>query len=537
MHNTTKNICGSFLVIVFFLAGLLAATEIIFFMQHKKYYFKSSRLNQEKILESRLTPREFSPGRQPPIHHLTLANNGFEDISPAGFPPGWTMSDNTTLAYSDGHDKNAVGILIRGQVFQKKAVTGENNSGPYILSAWIKTSQEQNAYVQLESNDLMNINYHPGDGRWQLISVVFPKNDASKDIRVVLGADRENAVFDDVRLVLGRKQNLPALPEGNGSRFRELISSQKSGQFRILALGGSTTYGHADFYRTWPYILEQKLNSYYPGQFEIINLGIPGCSTEQLLYFSSKSPSTHDGFLDLNPDMVIIMPVWNDFLNDFSKHHTNMNTINQRFRENWFVRKTALGYYVYRLIYAHLIEGLFANITEEFPENQKFDENSDEYAGRWLNFFASDLNRTIPGFAFGIRLEKIIELYRDSGVSVMLATSPCIWPADVEFKEARQVMEKYQVEEAKTPENMIKAWLFMEEWDRQVITKVAGKTNQECEDFTEYFRNRYPTMLSRVEFFQDGTHFNLNGNTLLADYLFNAESFQRLVKGRETDPL
>ena len=96
-------------------------------------------------------------------------------------------------------------------------------------------------------------------------------------------------------------------------------------------------------------------------------------------------------------------------------------------------------------------------------------------------------------------------------------------------------MEKYRIEEANTPQNMVKAWLFMEECDRQVITKIARKTDQECVDFTEYFRNKYPTMLSRAEYFQDGTHFNLNGDTLLADYFCNSESFHRLLKELGTD--
>ena len=522
-------------MLLLFVISLFAVAEILFFVKHKNYYCKLSRLNQSKVLESRLSPWEFSPGRQSSLINIPLENNGFENGSGAESSFGWAVSEKTTLMYSDGHDQNSRGILVKGKVFQKKVVKEDNNYGPYILSAWIKTNKEQNAYVQLISEGKMNINYHPGNGRWQLISVVFPRSDESKDVIVVLGADKEAAFFDDVKLVLGRKQNVPAPLGGRRLRFREMISLRKSGKVRILALGGSTTYCHTDFYKTWPYILEQKLNSYFPGKFEVINLGVPGYSTQQILDFSLKSSTARNGFLDLNPDMVIIMPVWNDFLNDFSKHHANMKIINQRLRENWFVRKTALGYYVYRYIYSYLIDGLFTKITEAFPENQSFNDKSDEYAARWLRFFDSGLNSTIPGFAFEIRLEKIINLYRDNGVKILLATCPCIWLADADNEAARQVMEKYRIEEANTPQNMVKAWLFMEECDRQVITKIARKTDQECVDFTEYFRKKYPTMLSRAEYFQDGTHFNLNGDTLLADYFCNSESFHRLLKELGTD--
>jgi len=58
----------------------------------------------------------------------------------------------------------------------------------------------------------------------------------------------------------------------------------KQDEIRIICLGDSTTYGlMIDYYKTWPYLLEESLKRKYPSKnINVLNAGIPGASSRQL---------------------------------------------------------------------------------------------------------------------------------------------------------------------------------------------------------------------------------------------------------------
>lgn len=93
-----------------------------------------------------------------------------------------------------------------------------------------------------------------------------------------------------------------------GYRGDEIEVPKPEGQFRIVCLGGSTTYTtDIDDYRmSWPYLLEKKLKEEGYRNVKVINAGVGGWSSwESLINFEFR-------VLDLKPDMIIIYHAIND---------------------------------------------------------------------------------------------------------------------------------------------------------------------------------------------------------------------------------
>ena len=94
-----------------------------------------------------------------------------------------------------------------------------------------------------------------------------------------------------------------------GYRGEEITNPKPDNVFRIVALGGSTTYGSnvPSYTQTYPHLLEKKLQKEYGySNVEVINAGIGGHNSwESLINFQFR-------VLDLDPDMVILYHGAND---------------------------------------------------------------------------------------------------------------------------------------------------------------------------------------------------------------------------------
>jgi len=90
----------------------------------------------------------------------------------------------------------------------------------------------------------------------------------------------------------------PVSTNSLGLRSKELRPLE--GQFRILALGDSRTFGDAAGNSgTWPALLEDFLNTNIPGDFEVINAGVGGYCAYQGMRFLEKH------VVELKPQLVI----------------------------------------------------------------------------------------------------------------------------------------------------------------------------------------------------------------------------------------
>lgn len=106
----------------------------------------------------------------------------------------------------------------------------------------------------------------------------------------------------------GLSPNYPGI-NSLGYRGEEIATPKPEGVFRIVAVGGSTTYGDLipDWRQAYPAQLESVLREDYGySQVEVVNAGVPAnASAEILMNFTFH-------VLDLQPDLVIVYDAIND---------------------------------------------------------------------------------------------------------------------------------------------------------------------------------------------------------------------------------
>ncbi|UCC98535.1 MAG: SGNH/GDSL hydrolase family protein [Phycisphaerales bacterium] len=98
-----------------------------------------------------------------------------------------------------------------------------------------------------------------------------------------------------------------------GYRSDEIALPKPTGQFRIVCMGGSTTYTTEveDYRLSYPSLLERELKSRGYGHVTVINAGVGAwTSWESLINFELR-------VLDLEPDMIIVYHGVNDILSRF----------------------------------------------------------------------------------------------------------------------------------------------------------------------------------------------------------------------------
>jgi lysophospholipase L1-like esterase len=92
-----------------------------------------------------------------------------------------------------------------------------------------------------------------------------------------------------------------------GYRGPEIEVPKPTGTFRIVALGGSSTFSYqTDDEEIWTRRLEEKLRARFGDGVEVVNAGVPGYSS-----FSSKVNYLYR-IRGLEPDAVLLYHTWND---------------------------------------------------------------------------------------------------------------------------------------------------------------------------------------------------------------------------------
>jgi lysophospholipase L1-like esterase len=100
----------------------------------------------------------------------------------------------------------------------------------------------------------------------------------------------------------------------HGFRGAELVDENADGVFRIVCLGGSTTYGiGVPDTDTYPYLLQQELRSVVP-DVEVVNAGmVSGTTAEALALFTNR-------IIDLDPDVIVYYEGYNDLVPRMFSH-------------------------------------------------------------------------------------------------------------------------------------------------------------------------------------------------------------------------
>lgn len=134
-----------------------------------------------------------------------------------------------------------------------------------------------------------------------------------------------------------------------GFRGEEFAIKKSPGEFRIICLGGSTTFGVQDDKHNYPYVLQELCRKYFKNRgIEVINAGVPAYSSaENLINLEFR-------LLDLKPDMIIINQGINDagirtfpetfgFQNDYSHYRTYL-TMQRQGKADRILKKTSYLY-------------------------------------------------------------------------------------------------------------------------------------------------------------------------------------------------
>ena len=127
------------------------------------------------------------------------------------------------------------------------------------------------------------------------------------------------------------KMKKPARPEDelyNGFRTAPFLLEKPKNEYRIVALGGSTTYGFYDgYYESWPYLLENKLNqSLDDKKYKVINAGIPGQTTNGINRLLTEE------VISWKPDMIILHSLYNHINIDTPTLHEGGKGLDYGFR-------------------------------------------------------------------------------------------------------------------------------------------------------------------------------------------------------------
>ncbi len=106
-----------------------------------------------------------------------------------------------------------------------------------------------------------------------------------------------------------------------GFRGDEFQEQKHDIDFRIFAVGGSTTYGSGvTDDETWPAYLQQIINEKITGKkIEVINAGIPGADT------NGELKSIKQKLVRLSPDLIIMFDGWNDLQHFIQTEKTIQN--------------------------------------------------------------------------------------------------------------------------------------------------------------------------------------------------------------------
>jgi len=265
-------------------------------------------------------------------------------------------------------------------------------------------------------------------------------------------------------------------------RGREITREKPPGVYRIVALGGSTTYGiYQPDYSSYPVFLEAELREKLKtNNVEVVNAGLVSATTAESL------SRLFIDILPLNPDMIIIYHGYNDLVprifNDFSDDYYHFRRIPRN-------KQTLLPKsHLYRL-------GLRVFAPQRFTDNY----NLLNYIWKYENL-PEDKRKRIENFdktssaTFERNLDYLITMALTKKISVLLPT----FAFDKDASHWNRIMP---------PE----LWERGIKENNQVIRKLAALYHLPAIDFYNY-------ALTDKRMFEDSIHMNSGGNKRKAEF-------------------
>lgn len=243
--------------------------------------------------------------------------------------------------------------------------------------------------------------------------VFFAKNKKwYKDVGLHVRQSRRVGEVKDKNLLPTYYKKLLHRPPTSDSALREYVEliniKKEDGAYRIVCIGGSTTQGVGlPREEKYPFLLEQILDERHPGRFEVLNLGLHGANTRNFFQrFHKASKEANFGWKDLDVDLVIICPVWNDFIFALkSKVEDSIWESSKASVKKHLSSRLALGYYIYlslEIIQQRMAESYYNKSDEFFArqlelEKDRFRNRLADVVEQWQGVDARVYLLLLPG--------------------------------------------------------------------------------------------------------------------------------------------
>ncbi len=301
-----------------------------------------------------------------------------------------------------------------------------------------------------------------------------------------------------------------------GFRGEEIQKHKEAGVFRIVCIGGSTTYSSDvdDYRQSYPYLLERELTS-NGFQAQVINAGVIGYSSLQsYLNYQMKIE-------ELTPDMLIVYHAFNDVwtrmvwpAEAYRADQSGLVNVTHPVNDNLIRKLSVLRIPLVRagIIYPvgswNEIEGIEeTNYGVEFTR-QLIHEN---YPSGFFETVPIDsmIRTNRPSF-FHRNLSKLIRHAHSKGTEVVLTSVI------------------YSDEEPKAI-HVLKNKAF-----QRAISEHNGVTRKLAIEHEVNLLDLEKTLVPKKEWFTDGMHFNYEGNQKRAEHIaeFLAPIIQKTLANR-----
>lgn len=338
------------------------------------------------------------------------------------------------------------------------------------------------------------------------------KNGKAVFLKDALFAHRQYGIFKN-RAAVHKDQN--RFDSAMGLFVQKINYKKNPDVKRVIFLGGSTMYGanYSTIEATIPKWFDFKLQAIYPGKYEVLNLGMNGATTIsmingltnnrmsswKLIEYPLTSPADFvSGFfsftyLDLYPDIAIIAPMYNDFINGSIYYEDNSDkataVLNFSLKNRYlrvFFEGYALGYY----IHSALKGDYQAKIA------QKFIQGSDE----------KNIKRITESYKSNLNV--VVSKLKEKGIRVYLTALP-----NVPLYRKDAVLGDQYI-------NYFRFLNKINKIDEDIIKDVAAKNEVYYVDLRRYFGSLPPEIDKNI-YVDDYVHLKSLGNAIVADILFS----------------
>jgi len=255
-----------------------------------------------------------------------------------------------------------------------------------------------------------------------------------------------------------------------GYRNREITIEKELGVTRIMALGGSTTYGASVFSekQTWPSQLENYIRAKSNRKVEVINGGVDSASSAEILSAWIYK------YRFLKPDIVLLNMGINDIWPILLTKSYNHDYLNFRAAQSYLragkLSSTLMNISCfYKVLWGHYFSWNFqGDFSAGYPYIQVHDADLkySELNGQEVTKRALSVNNTV----FKENFDMLIKIMKMDGVKVFVVMEQSMEELDFIEKTTR-------VKGLKFIKGLEKPWLIVKSKNEKIMKDVADKNN------------------------------------------------------------